>query len=152
MAQPRRDRRHHGHVPRDGSLAPGIPATAQQPAATSADSRSRARRSVSSTDGVPSRAAQIERCRTGSALHSREVMRLGASMKSDLITIDPEIHSGTPVFRGTRVPVKTMFDHLEAGDPLEVFLDDFPSVSRELAVAVLEQAHAALLPDAYPAR
>ena len=73
-------------------------------------------------------------------------------MKSDLITIDPEIHSGTPVFRGTRVPVKTMFDHLEAGDPLEVFLDDFPSVSRELAVAVLEQAHAALLPDAYPAR
>lgn len=72
-------------------------------------------------------------------------------MLSDLITVDPEIHSGTPVFRGTRVPVKTLFDHLEAGDSLEIFLDDFPSVSRELAVAILEQAHAALLPDAHPA-
>jgi len=72
-------------------------------------------------------------------------------MKSDLITIDPEIHSGTPVFRGTRVPVRTLFDHLEAGDSLEVFLEDFPSVSRELAVAVLEQASAALLADAHPA-
>ena len=72
-------------------------------------------------------------------------------MSTELITIDPEIHSGTPVFRGTRVPVKTLFDHLEAGDSLEVFLDDFPSVSRELAVAVLKQARAALLPDAHPA-
>ena len=69
-------------------------------------------------------------------------------MKKPLITIDPEIHSGTPVFTGTRVPVKTLFDHLEAGDSLDVFLDDFPSVSRELAVAVLEEAHAALIPDA----
>jgi uncharacterized protein (DUF433 family) len=72
-------------------------------------------------------------------------------MNSPLITVDPEIHSGTPVFSGTRVPVKTLFDHLEAGDSLDVFLDDFPSVSRELAVAVLEQARAALLPDAHPA-
>jgi len=48
-------------------------------------------------------------------------------MKTKLIMIDPEIHSGTPVFVGTRVPVKTLFDHLEAGDSLEVFLDDFPS-------------------------
>ena len=72
-------------------------------------------------------------------------------MNSNLITVDPEIHSGTPVFRGTRVPVKTLFVHLEAGDPLEVFLDDFPSVSRELAVAVLEEARAALFPDAHPA-
>jgi uncharacterized protein (DUF433 family) len=69
-------------------------------------------------------------------------------MQTQLITVDPEIHSGTPVFAGTRVPVRTLFDHLEAGDSLEVFLDDFPSVSRELAIAVLEQAHAALLPDA----
>ena len=74
-----------------------------------------------------------------------------AAMKKPLITVDPEIHSGTPVFTGTRVPVKTLFDHLEAGDSLEVFLDDFPSVSRELAVAVLEEAHAALIPDAHPA-
>jgi len=67
------------------------------------------------------------------------------------VTTDPEIHSGTPVFAGTRVPVKTLFAHLEAGDSLAVFLDDFPSVSRELAVAVLEEARAALIPDAHPA-
>lgn len=72
-------------------------------------------------------------------------------MNTDLITIDPEIHSGTPVFKGTRVPIKTLFDHLEAGDSLEVFLNDFPSVSRELAVALLEQARVALMPDAHPA-
>ena len=72
-------------------------------------------------------------------------------MNSKLITVDPEIHSGTPVFAGTRVPVKTLFDHLEAGDSLEVFLDDFPSVTREVAVALLEQARFALLPDAHPA-
>ena len=72
-------------------------------------------------------------------------------MKSKLITIDPEIHSGTPVFSGTRVPVKTLFDHLEAGDSLEVFLDDFPSVTREVAVDLLEEARFALLPDAHPA-
>ena len=72
-------------------------------------------------------------------------------MNRQLITADPDIHSGTPVFIGTRVPIRTLFDHLEAGDALEVFLDDFPSVSRELAIAVLEQAHAALVPDAHPA-
>ncbi len=57
-----------------------------------------------------------------------------------LITVSPEILSGMPVFTGTRVPVKTLFDHSEAGDSLDVFLDDFPSVSREMAVAALEQA------------
>ena len=72
-------------------------------------------------------------------------------MTTKLITVDPEIHSGTPVFVGTRVPIKTIFDHLEAGDSIDVFLDDFPSVSRELAVAVLEQARVALVPDAHPA-
>jgi uncharacterized protein (DUF433 family) len=72
-------------------------------------------------------------------------------VNTELITIDPEVHSGTPVFKGTRVPIKSLFDHLEAGDSLEVFLEDFPSVSRELAVAVLEEARAALLPDAHPA-
>ena len=72
-------------------------------------------------------------------------------MKTQLITVDPEIHSGTPVFFGTRVPIKILFDHLEAGDPLEVFLDDFPSVSRAQAVAVLEEARTALVPDAHPA-
>ena len=72
-------------------------------------------------------------------------------MNPQLITIDSEVHSGTPVFRGTRVPVKTLFDHIEAGDSLEVFLDDFPSVSRDLAVSVLEQARAALMANAHPA-
>ena len=70
-------------------------------------------------------------------------------MNSQHITVDPEVHSGTPVFSGTRVPIKTLFDHLEAGDALEVFLDDFRSVSRDVAVAVLEEARAALLPDAH---
>ena len=70
-------------------------------------------------------------------------------MNTQLIVVDPEIHSGSPVFRGTRLPIKTLFDHLEAGDSLAVFLDDFPSVSKELAVAVLEQARAALTPDAH---
>ena len=72
-------------------------------------------------------------------------------MASKLITVDPEIHSGAPVFAGTRVPVKVLFDHIEAGDSLEVFLDDFPSVSREIAIAVLEEARAALVQDAHPA-
>jgi uncharacterized protein (DUF433 family) len=72
-------------------------------------------------------------------------------MHRQLIWIDPEVHSGTPVFAGTRVPIQTLFDHLEAGDPIEVFLDDFPSVSRVLAVAVLEQAKAALLTHAHTA-
>ena len=72
-------------------------------------------------------------------------------MKTCLVTVHPEIHSGTPVFAGTRVPVKTLFDHLEAGDSLEVFLEDFPSVSRELAIAVLQAARTALVPDAHPA-
>ena len=65
-------------------------------------------------------------------------------MSTQLIVIDPEILGGTPVFRGTRVSIKTLFDHLKAGDSLDVFLDDFPSVSRELAIAVLEQARVAL--------
>ena len=62
-----------------------------------------------------------------------------------LITVSPEILSGMPVFKGTRVPVKTLFDHIEAGDSLDVFLGDFPSVSREMAIAVLEQAQFSLL-------
>ena len=72
-------------------------------------------------------------------------------MKVQLVTVDPEIHSGTPVFTGTRVPVKVLFDHLASGDGLGIFLDDFPSVSRELAVAVLEEARTALVADAHPA-
>jgi uncharacterized protein (DUF433 family) len=60
------------------------------------------------------------------------------------ITVDPETLGGIPVFKGTRVPVKTLIDYLEAGDRLDDFLDDFPTVSREHAVAVLEIAKSAL--------
>jgi uncharacterized protein (DUF433 family) len=72
-------------------------------------------------------------------------------MKSPRVISDPEILGGTPVFIGTRVPVRIIFEHLEAGDSLEVFLADFPSVSRELAIQVLEDAKTALFVDAHPA-
>ena len=72
-------------------------------------------------------------------------------MKSPRVISDPEILGGTPVFIGTRVPVRIIFEHLEAGDSLEVFLEDFPSVSRELAIQVLEDAKIALVLDAHPA-
>ena len=55
----------------------------------------------------------------------------------DLVTVDPEILSGTPVFKGTRVPVKALFDYLADSLSLDYFLESFPSVSRELAVGVL---------------
>lgn len=58
---------------------------------------------------------------------------------------DPEIMHGTPVFRGTRVPLQTLFDYLEAGEPLEDFLQGFPTVSRELAIQALEEAKHLLL-------
>ena len=72
-------------------------------------------------------------------------------MKSPRVISDPEILGGTPVFIGTRVPVRLIFEHLEAGDSLEIFLEDFPSVSRELAIQVLEDAKMALVLDAHPA-
>jgi len=72
-------------------------------------------------------------------------------MNNTTIQIDPDIQGGTPVFTGTRVPVKTLFDYLEAGDSIEVFVQDFPSVSRATAIAALEQARLALAPDAHPA-
>ncbi|CAN5863670.1 hypothetical protein BH20ACI4_BH20ACI4_18500 [soil metagenome] len=61
-------------------------------------------------------------------------------MKSDIIEINPEKVSGTPVFAGTRVPIKNLFDYLEGGESLEDFLEGFPPVSREQVVAVLEIA------------
>jgi uncharacterized protein (DUF433 family) len=56
------------------------------------------------------------------------------------ISIDPEVMSGTPVFAGTRVPVQNLFDYIEGGEDLAEFLDDFPSVSKDAVVAVLEMA------------
>lgn len=64
---------------------------------------------------------------------------------------DPDILGGTLVFRGTRVPVRNLFDYLKAGDSLHEFLYDFPSVSREIAIAALDEAQAALPPHAYSA-
>jgi uncharacterized protein (DUF433 family) len=64
---------------------------------------------------------------------------------AEVISSDPEVQGGAAVFTGTRVPVKNLIDYLEAGDSLEEFLDDFPSVSREQAVAALELAKEALL-------
>ncbi|MGZ8709757.1 MAG: DUF433 domain-containing protein, partial [Thermoanaerobaculia bacterium] len=63
----------------------------------------------------------------------------------DIVHSDPEVVSGTPVFVGTRVPVQALLDYLEGGESIEEFLDDFPSVSREQAVAFLEEAGRALL-------
>lgn len=58
----------------------------------------------------------------------------------DYISVNPDVLGGCPVFVGTRVPVESLFDHLEEGISLEAFLDDFPTVSKEQAVAVLEIA------------
>lgn len=59
-------------------------------------------------------------------------------MIADIITISPEIQSGTPVFAGTRVPVKNLFDYLRGGDTIEEFLHDFPSVKKEQVTRLLE--------------
>jgi len=67
---------------------------------------------------------------------------------TDLIAIDPDILGGTPVFKGTRVPVKTLFEYIEDNYSLGQFLECFPSVTREMARRVLERSEAALLEPA----
>ena len=57
---------------------------------------------------------------------------------SDIITIDQEIQGGTPVFKGTRVPVQSLFWHIESGVTIDGFIEDFPSVSKEQAINLLE--------------
>ncbi len=59
----------------------------------------------------------------------------------EIITIDNDILGGQPVFKGTRVPVESLFDHLEAGVPLDEFLEDFPTVSKQQAIALLDVAN-----------
>ena len=66
----------------------------------------------------------------------------------DLITIDPEILGGTPVFKGTRVPVRTLFEYLESNYALDEFLECFPSVTREMACRLLERSESVLLAPA----
>ena len=63
------------------------------------------------------------------------------------ISIDPEVMSGTPVFAGTRVPIKNLFDYIEGGEDLTEFLDDFPSVSKASAVSVLEMAKRTMISE-----
>ncbi len=70
------------------------------------------------------------------------------SVPNPLITTSPDRLSGTPVFAGTRVPVQTLIEYLEAGDSLDDFLGDFPSVSREHVIAVLELAKEVLITKA----
>ncbi len=65
-----------------------------------------------------------------------------------VVRSDPEILGGTPVFVGTRVPVQALIDYIEGGHSLQEFLGDFPTLTRELAVAALEQAKAHLIADA----
>jgi len=69
---------------------------------------------------------------------------------SEVVQSDPEIMGGTPVFVGTRVPVYNLFDYLEAGDSLDLFLDAFPSVTRDQAIAALELAKEAVVAVAHP--
>lgn len=66
-------------------------------------------------------------------------------MSEQLIVVDPEIMNGTPCFRGTRVPFKNLIDYLEGGHPLDEFLRQFPTVTREMAVRALEEATDSLL-------
>ena len=72
-------------------------------------------------------------------------------LTSRVVHSDPDILGGTPVFVGTRVPMRTLLDYLKAGDSLEVFLDHFPSVSREQTIAALELAKEMLTAYANPA-
>lgn len=65
----------------------------------------------------------------------------------DVVEVNPKKTSGTPVFAGTRVPIKNLFDYLEGGDSLDVFLDDFPTVTREQVQAVLELSREKLLAE-----
>jgi uncharacterized protein (DUF433 family) len=76
----------------------------------------------------------------------RRKLELVIAMKAKaIVVVDPEIMSGTPCFAGTRVPVRNLLDYLEAGDPLDEFLEQFPTVSRAQAVAFLEQSAEAML-------
>jgi uncharacterized protein (DUF433 family) len=68
--------------------------------------------------------------------------------KSSVVCSDPEILGGTPAFVGTRVPVQALIDYIEGGHSLNEFLDDFPTVTREVAIAALEEAKALLIADA----
>ncbi|VFM99097.1 MAG: Uncharacterized conserved protein, DUF433 family [Candidatus Kentron sp. G] len=66
-------------------------------------------------------------------------------MATNVISIDPEVMGGTPVFKGTRVPIQTFIEYLEANDTIETFIDEFPTVSRDQTIQLLEEAREKLL-------
>jgi uncharacterized protein (DUF433 family) len=82
---------------------------------------------------------QFKRSEKKSVLRRSEPCGILASVSS-VVSQDPQILGGEPVFTGTRVPLKSLFDHLEAGDSIEQFLEGFPSVKREQVIALLEEA------------
>ena len=79
-------------------------------------------------------------------------MKASRKNRNPVVHSDPEILGGTPVFVGTRVPLRNLIDYLEGGHSLNEFLDDFPSVSRDQAIAALESAHEVLTASARPSR
>ena len=80
-------------------------------------------------------------------MYHQEIFKDYCMNIQDLITTDNDILGGQAVFAGTRVPVESLFDHLEAGVSLDEFLDDFPTVSKEQAIALLEIANKLLTSD-----
>jgi len=67
---------------------------------------------------------------------------------SDVVHIDAEIMGGTPVFKGTRIPIETLFDYIEGGEPLNEFLEDFPTVTQDQVIKFLEELKREILPSA----
>jgi uncharacterized protein (DUF433 family) len=97
------------------------------------------------TAGLPLRPYRFLAARARAEHEAGWTTRL--AMEADYISRDPEIMSGAVCFRGTRVPVQNLFDYLEGSSSLEEFLEEFPSVSREAAIAVLEGAKVRLFAD-----
>ena len=85
--------------------------------------------------------------RTGkrSQSHSASELIKPSDPRAGIVSIDPALHSGTPCFAGTRVPIRDLWDYLEGGETLDTFLDSFPTVSREQAVRALQLALGKLL-------
>ena len=73
--------------------------------------------------------------------HSTKFVLVKKQIMEKIINIHKEILGGTPVFMGTRVPIKNLFDYLEDGEPVSEFLDDFPTVKKEQAEKVIKMAH-----------
>lgn len=69
---------------------------------------------------------------------------MAATTSGSVVSVDPQVVSGAPVFRGTRVPIQNLFDYLASGEPLDDFLEGFPGVTREMAVAAIDEAAQAL--------